>query len=533
MKQMPRFEHCGSDGTQVYRVALLPIVWFTWRASVSVDLSGGDPARAQLHAVHVRQCVPLWATAQEPYRRIPIDGKLSSESQGSRDKEDSGSTATALWNAWDLLLNVRGIGWNWSRGPILPKPVFETHSRTAFVLWSAVRFAFHFLAYDATAPIIRMTSPENFTSVTGASTYDPSLPPVWQLLRCVTISTLVMLMACFATESCHILLAVLFVTVFQQHPSQWPPLFDSPWLSTSLNDFWGRRWHQMIRHILLMAAGRPFNVLFGRRGGVLGVFLLSGLVHDVDHRPFGRGGNFVIVVGFFTMNGVGVVLERVWKRLVCTVPSRDNIRVAMATKRRMLDGDIPILIPSNSQLIQQAHSPASARSSDTQCRLQQELFDIQKRFEAWGLVKVARDWDTFPHENAPSLRDFLLEMTLHSIVSGKTKVVLRKLLPLALKIAPGTASVYRGSLHLWLADFTLGGSGSICASMWSTASSPLHILEKFKHFAISPTLTQAVLVLEQLPGFDAARLTQNYDLLARRLGGCVACAQRGAGPVIE
>ncbi|KAF9235355.1 hypothetical protein BU15DRAFT_78103 [Melanogaster broomeanus] len=173
----------------------------------------------------------VWATAQEPYRRIPIDGKLSSESQGSRDKEDSGSIATALWNAWDLLLNVHGIGWNWSRGPILPKPVFETHSRTAFVLWSEVCFAFHFLAYDATAQVIRMTSPENFTSVTGASISDPSLPPVWQLwqpLRRVTTSTLVMLMACFAMESCHILLAILFVTVFQQHPSQWPPLFDSP-----------------------------------------------------------------------------------------------------------------------------------------------------------------------------------------------------------------------------------------------------------------------------------------------------------------
>ncbi|KAF9237195.1 armadillo-type protein [Melanogaster broomeanus] len=117
------------------------------------------------------------------------------------------------------------------------------------------------------------------------------------------------------------------------------------------------------------------------------------------------------------------------------------------------------------QLIQQAYSPASAGSSDTQRRLQQELFDIQKRFEAWGLVipflhhedfnvqffgahtvqvKIARDWDAFPHENAPSLRDFLLELTLHSIVSGKTKVILRKLFvaitSLALKIAPGSPS---------------------------------------------------------------------------------------------
>ncbi|KAF8835272.1 ARM repeat-containing protein [Paxillus ammoniavirescens] len=117
------------------------------------------------------------------------------------------------------------------------------------------------------------------------------------------------------------------------------------------------------------------------------------------------------------------------------------------------------------QLIQQAYSPTSAGSSDTQRRLQQELFDIQKRFEAWGLVipflnhedfnvqffgahtvqvKIARDWDTFPQDNAPSLRDFVLELTLHSIVSGKNKIILRKLFvaitSLALKIAPGSPS---------------------------------------------------------------------------------------------
>ncbi|KIJ61703.1 hypothetical protein HYDPIDRAFT_115503 [Hydnomerulius pinastri MD-312] len=117
------------------------------------------------------------------------------------------------------------------------------------------------------------------------------------------------------------------------------------------------------------------------------------------------------------------------------------------------------------QLIQQAYSPASAGSSETQRRLQQELFDIQKRFEAWGLVipflnhedfnvqffgahtvqvKVARDWDTFPQENAPSLRDLLLELTSHSIASGRSKVILRKLFvaiaTLALKIAPGSPS---------------------------------------------------------------------------------------------
>ncbi|KAG6334626.1 hypothetical protein ID866_4467 [Astraeus odoratus] len=118
------------------------------------------------------------------------------------------------------------------------------------------------------------------------------------------------------------------------------------------------------------------------------------------------------------------------------------------------------------QLIQQAYSSPSVQvSPNTQRRLQQELFDIQKRYEAWGLVipflhhedvnvqffgahtvqvKIARDWESFPPENAPFLRELLLELTSHSILSGKNRVILRKLFvaitSLALKIAPGVPS---------------------------------------------------------------------------------------------
>jgi len=255
----------------------------------------------------------VWATAEEPYRRI--DGHLSSGSQGSHDKADRGSISTALWNAWDLLLNVRGVGWNWPRGLILPKPVFDIRSRIAFALLSAARCALHVLAFDAAVQVIIIISPEGVSSPTGGSIYDPSLPPVLQLLQCLIISGLAMLTVCFAIEWSYQLLATLFVAIFQQNPSQWPPLFDSPWLSTSLSDLWGRRWHQMFRHTLLAIGGRPFNFLFGRLGGVLGVFLVSGLFHDLELRSVGRGGNSLVIVVFFVMSGVGIVLERVWKRV--------------------------------------------------------------------------------------------------------------------------------------------------------------------------------------------------------------------------
>ncbi|KIK92464.1 hypothetical protein PAXRUDRAFT_829932 [Paxillus rubicundulus Ve08.2h10] len=308
-------------GTRVYRVALLPILlWLAWQASASINLAGGDRKQAQLNAVFVSQMLSVamracaWATAQEPYQRT--DERLSSpSSQGHQEKAGSSNISTALWNAWDLLLNLRGVGWNWPYGFTFPQPSFEIRSRLAFVLLSTIRFVIYALAYDATLQGIRMFSPEEFSSSTGGSIYDPSLPPILQLLRCLLISALTVWMAYFAMEWSYQFQATLFVTLLQQRPSQWPPLFDSPWLSTSLGDLWGRRWHQMFRHVFITLGGRPFDYLLGRLGGIIGVFLVSGIYHDIELRSVGRGGNSLVVIGFFVMNGIGIVLERVWKRV--------------------------------------------------------------------------------------------------------------------------------------------------------------------------------------------------------------------------
>ncbi|KAJ3573233.1 hypothetical protein NP233_g2568 [Leucocoprinus birnbaumii] len=114
------------------------------------------------------------------------------------------------------------------------------------------------------------------------------------------------------------------------------------------------------------------------------------------------------------------------------------------------------------QLILQAYAPTQLASPDDLKRLQHELFEIQKRPEAWGLVipllehvdqnvqffgahtaqvKIARDWDSFPKDHAESLRDLMVQLTAHSIASGRSKFILRKLFvaltSLALKLVPG------------------------------------------------------------------------------------------------
>jgi hypothetical protein len=115
------------------------------------------------------------------------------------------------------------------------------------------------------------------------------------------------------------------------------------------------------------------------------------------------------------------------------------------------------------QLIQQAYSPQlNAVTTEDLKRLQHELFEMQKRPEAWGLiiplleapdpnvqffgahtgqVKIARDWEHFPPQHVESLKNVMVQLTAHSIAMGRGKVILRKLFvaltSLALKLVPG------------------------------------------------------------------------------------------------
>jgi len=295
------------EGTRFYRLALLPIVlWLAWRGAF-VDLSGGDPKKSQInvllmtHMCGVAMRNTVWAVEQQPFRL-------------QKNKSDHQNVYTALWNSWDLMLSTRGIGWNWPPGLVVPKPAFETDSRFLFVLWSAVQVTFYTFSLDASIQIIHVLSPDTFGSLDGGSLFDHTLPPLLELLRSVFVSFLAALLAYSTMQWGYQLLAIVFVTVFQQRPSDWPPLFDSPWLSTSLTELWGRRWHQMLRGLLVPLGVRPFNYLFGRLAGPIGAFLVSGIFHEIELRSLGRGGNSVIQIGFWVMNGVGVVLEHVWRR---------------------------------------------------------------------------------------------------------------------------------------------------------------------------------------------------------------------------
>ncbi|KAI6117996.1 hypothetical protein F5141DRAFT_1095292 [Pisolithus sp. B1] len=251
------------------------------------DFSCGDHEKAQAncsircdHMATICMRTAIWAMVQEPYVRDNVP------------KNQSTSVPMALWNVWDLLLTTRGIGWNWSQGIPIPRRSKEITSKTQFLIYAALRAVLYGLAFDAFTEAIRSFSP-NFSSWKGETIFDPSL----------SITYLAIWLAYCAIQWGYHSLSIVLVSIFRQHPSQWPPLFDKPC------EIWGRRWHQMLRFNFASCGGIPFAYLFGRTGGILGTFLMSGIFHVVEFRA-------MTVAGFFFMNGVGVLLERAWSKKV-------------------------------------------------------------------------------------------------------------------------------------------------------------------------------------------------------------------------
>nr|DAD23553.1 TPA_asm: hypothetical protein HUJ06_025016 [Nelumbo nucifera] len=122
--------------------------------------------------------------------------------------------------------------------------------------------------------------------------------------------------------SLEILLAVVAYLVQPLLNLELEAQFDEPYLSTSLQDFWGRRWNIMVTSILRPTVYEPTKSfarrIVGRKWAplpaILSTFVVSGLIHELIFFYLGRLEPTWEVTCFFILHGVCLVMEIIAKR---------------------------------------------------------------------------------------------------------------------------------------------------------------------------------------------------------------------------
>lgn len=87
------------------------------------------------------------------------------------------------------------------------------------------------------------------------------------------------------------------------------PIMDAPLRSTSVAEFWGRRWNGAFNDLVLGLIFRPMARRTGVAPATLSAFAVSGLIHEtVISLPAGAG--FGLPTAYFLLQGLAVLLQR-------------------------------------------------------------------------------------------------------------------------------------------------------------------------------------------------------------------------------
>jgi predicted DCC family thiol-disulfide oxidoreductase YuxK len=87
------------------------------------------------------------------------------------------------------------------------------------------------------------------------------------------------------------------------------PVMRNPLRSTSLAEFWGRRWNTAFHELATRFTFRPLRSIVGAGSAALLVFLVSGLIHELVISLPAQGG-YGLPTAYFVLQGLGVAGER-------------------------------------------------------------------------------------------------------------------------------------------------------------------------------------------------------------------------------
>ncbi|KAA1467708.1 hypothetical protein DENSPDRAFT_869244, partial [Dentipellis sp. KUC8613] len=304
-----------------FKLALLPItLWLAYRTAVDYDIAAGlAPALGEydhqrLGAFAYSYIIGMmviglrsieWTFTRDSFRRYrDIHGKV----------ELRNSSGVGLFtDALELLFNLRGIGWSWTQTRDSSKT--SGSSAPPSIAGLITTLATRFFIFDIAQSLIQLMYPQLDTAK-GGTIYDASLPSYVQFFKIVFVNICAGCLVWSGIDVIHLTVAIPSCLFLGYSTSEWPLISDRPWLSESVAEFWGKRWHQSYRRIFLVIGYRPLRRYFGRAGGVLGAFAVSALLHDLGMWGIGRGIEPWSVGGFFLMMGVGAVLEGIWENVM-------------------------------------------------------------------------------------------------------------------------------------------------------------------------------------------------------------------------
>ncbi|QCD88950.1 alginate biosynthesis protein AlgI [Vigna unguiculata] len=190
---------------------------------------------------------------------------------------------------------------------------------------------------------VTQTKQKNLSKTGGATTGTPLLGyalkgvAVGVLVKIYDYSesinpTVIMCMYCFHIYfMLEIILAAVAAAAKSMLGMELEPQFNNPLLSTSLQDFWGRRWNLMVTSILRPTVYDPTvkaaSKVVGRRWAplpaVMGTFVVSGLMHELILFYLGRLEPTFRMTCFFLLHGMCLMVEIALKRTLtgrCRLP---------------------------------------------------------------------------------------------------------------------------------------------------------------------------------------------------------------------
>ena len=166
---------------------------------------------------------------------------------------------------------------------------------------------------DASQYIIQFLCPPA-NNPKGGSTFDPNLALVPRTALAAFCGIMGGLWMYAMIDTQYHIEAVIGRTIFRQPASAWPRLLNRPWMSTSIQEFWNFRWHQLYRHIFIVFGARPGGALLGKPGAFMGAFAVSAILHHLALWGAGNGSEFATAGGFFLLMGIGAVMEVAFTR---------------------------------------------------------------------------------------------------------------------------------------------------------------------------------------------------------------------------